>query len=80
MVRIKKKKKIVPLDTITGSSKKEIKKTIPFTMTHVRISLKKEIQDSYDEIYETMLNEIFKRPKEMEKTSHTHGWEDLTLK
>lgn len=49
-------------------------------MTHVRISLKKEIQDSYDEIYEMMLNEIFKRPKEMEKTSHAHGWEDLTLK
>lgn len=42
-------------------------------MTHLRISLKKEIQDLDDEIYETMLNEIFKRPEEMGRPHTSMG-------
>ena len=71
--KINTQKSVVFLYTNNKISEKEIKETIPFTITskrtkHLRINLPKEAKDLYSENYKTLKEEI---------EDDTNGWKDI---
>ena len=75
-------KSVAFLYTNNEVAERDIKKTIPFTITvkrinYLEINLIKEVEDLYFEICKTLLEEL-KKTQINGKIFHAHGLEELT--